>query len=128
MESNVAKEVATLGHMTASELRDRYHEVFGEHTNARNKQWLINRIAWKLQANAEADISERARRLAHKIAMETDTKTGLPRVNDHHLRKGQVRGNSYMVFKFHQLSRPDRFRVSRLTTPEGRVPTCGGCV
>jgi hypothetical protein len=81
MAINVAKEVATLRHMTVSELRDRYHEVFGEDTNARNKQWLINRIAWKLQANAEGDISERARRLAHKIAMETDIRTSLPRVN-----------------------------------------------
>ncbi|MFM7930083.1 MAG: hypothetical protein ACKO9Q_20440 [Pirellula sp.] len=32
--------------MTVSELRDRYHEVFGEDTNARNKPWLIKRIAW----------------------------------------------------------------------------------
>ncbi len=81
MAINVAKEVATLRHMTVSELRDRYHEVFGEDTNARNKQWLIKRIAWKLQANAEGDISERARRLAHQIAMETDIRTSLPRVS-----------------------------------------------
>jgi hypothetical protein len=60
MAINVAKEVATLRHMTVSELRDRYLEVFGEDTNARNKQWLIKRIAWKLQANAEGDISERS--------------------------------------------------------------------
>ena len=44
MAINVAKEVATLRHMTVSELRDRYHEVFGEDTNARNKPWLIKRI------------------------------------------------------------------------------------
>ena len=81
MAINVAKEVATLRHMTVSELRDRYHEVFSEDTNARNKQWLIKRIAWKLQANTEGDISERARRLAHQIAMETDIRTSLPRVN-----------------------------------------------
>ncbi len=80
MGINVAKEVATLRHMTVSELRDRYHEVFGEDTNARNKQWLIKRIAWKLQANAEGYISERARRLAHQIAMETDIRTSLSRV------------------------------------------------
>lgn len=40
MAINVVKEVATLRHMTVSELRARYHEVFGEDTNARNKQWL----------------------------------------------------------------------------------------
>ncbi|MEQ1829289.1 MAG: hypothetical protein ABL921_25215 [Pirellula sp.] len=42
--------------------------------------WLIKRIAWKLQANAEGDISERALRLAHQIAMATDIRTSLPRV------------------------------------------------
>ena len=36
MAINVAKEVTTLRHMTVSELRDRYNEVFGEDTNARN--------------------------------------------------------------------------------------------
>ncbi len=30
MAINVAKEVAMLRHMTVSELRDRYHEVFSE--------------------------------------------------------------------------------------------------
>ena len=80
MAINVAKKVATLRHMTVSDLRDRYNEVFGEDTHARNKQWLIKRIAWKLQANAEEDISERARRLAHQIAMETDIRASLPRV------------------------------------------------
>jgi hypothetical protein len=67
--------------MTVSDLRDRYHKVFGENTNSRNKQWLVKRIAWKLQANAEGDISERARQLAHQIAMETDIRTSLPRVS-----------------------------------------------
>jgi hypothetical protein len=49
MAINVAKEVAKLRHMTVSELRDRYQEVLGEDTNARNKQWLIKCMAWKLQ-------------------------------------------------------------------------------
>jgi len=80
MAINVAKEVARLRCMTVSELRDRYQEVFREDTHARNKQWLIKRIAWKLQANEEGDISERARRLAHQIAMETDIRTSVPRL------------------------------------------------
>lgn len=63
MAINVAKEVATLRYMTVSELRDRYHEVFGEDTNTRNKQWLIKRIAWKLQASAEGDFNQLRSRL-----------------------------------------------------------------
>ncbi len=79
MTINVAKEVATLRHMTVSELRDRYQEVFGEDTNARNKQWLIKRIAWKMQANIEGDISQRARRRAAELARGTDIRTTAPK-------------------------------------------------
>ncbi len=80
MAINLAKEVATLRHMTVSDLRDRYQAVFGEDTNARNIQWPIKRISWKLQANAEGDISKRKRRLDHQIGMEADSRTSLPRV------------------------------------------------
>ena len=62
MHLNVAKEVAALRKLTMRELRGRYAEVFGETTNANNKAWLIKRIAWRLQAMAEGDLSERARR------------------------------------------------------------------
>ena len=80
MALNMEKEVDAMERMTTDQLRKKYAEVFGEPTNARHKTWLIKRIAWKLQANAEGDISERARRLAHQIAMETDIRTSLPRV------------------------------------------------
>ena len=36
MQLNVGKEVAALEEMPVSQLRDRYAEVFGETTNARN--------------------------------------------------------------------------------------------
>ena len=81
MQIDIDKEVALLQRMTVGQLREKFEETWGEPTNTRNKQWLIKRIAWKLQANAEGDISERARRLAHQIAMETDIRTSLPRVN-----------------------------------------------
>jgi hypothetical protein len=80
MKINVAKELAALQRLTVSDLRDRYQQVFGDETNTRNKQWLIKRIIWKLQANAEGDISERARQLAHQIAIQTDIRTSPPRV------------------------------------------------
>ncbi len=50
----------------------------GEPTNTRNKQWLAKRIAWKLQANIEGDISERARRRAAELARGTDIRTTAP--------------------------------------------------
>ena len=61
MHLNIEKEVAVLKRMAVRELRTRYGEVFSEQTRAGNKAWLIKRIAWRLQAIAEGDLSERAR-------------------------------------------------------------------
>ena len=80
MALNVAKEVAALERMSVNDLCERYRETFGEETNARNKRWLVKRIAWKLQANAEGDISERARRLAIEIALSTDIRSSVPKI------------------------------------------------
>jgi site-specific DNA recombinase len=46
---NLAKEVAQLERMKAKELRVRYAEVFGDETKANHREWLIRRIAWRLQ-------------------------------------------------------------------------------
>ena len=53
MQLNVGKEVAALEEMPVSQLRDRYEEVFGETTNASNKQWMIKKIIWRLQSMVE---------------------------------------------------------------------------
>ncbi len=65
MDLNVGKELAALQRLTVKELRTRYAEVFGEPTNANNRAWIVKRLAWRLQALAEGDLSERARRGAN---------------------------------------------------------------
>jgi hypothetical protein len=67
MQLDIDKEVALLQRMTVGQLREKFEETWGEPTNTRNKQWLVKRIAWKLQANIEGDISERARRRAAEL-------------------------------------------------------------
>lgn len=64
MQIDIDKEVALLQRMTVGQLREKFEETWGEPTNTRNKQWLVKRIAWKMQANIEGDISQRARRRA----------------------------------------------------------------
>jgi len=76
---NIEKEVAALQKMTTGELRDRYAEVFGEVPRSRHKQYLIRRIAWRLQANVEGDLSERARRRAEELAVDAEVRTTPPR-------------------------------------------------
>ncbi len=78
MNLNVAREVAALKRMTVKELRARFAEVFGEATRANNKPWLVKRIAWRLQAQAEGDLSERARRRAAELANDADLRLNPP--------------------------------------------------
>jgi Protein of unknown function (DUF2924) len=79
MHVNMTKELAALRKLTMRELRSRYAEAFGEQTNANNKAWLLKRIAWRLQANAEGDLSERARRRAEELANDADLRLSPPK-------------------------------------------------
>ena len=56
---NVGQMVSELRRMTVSELRRKYANVFGEQTRSHHKDYLIRRIAWRMQANAEGGIPER---------------------------------------------------------------------
>ncbi|GAB6188170.1 DUF2924 domain-containing protein [Thermopirellula anaerolimosa] len=79
MNLNVEKELAALRRMSVGELRVRYVEVFGEPTRSRHKQWLIKRILWRMQALAEGDLSERARRRAEELANDANLRLRPPR-------------------------------------------------
>jgi hypothetical protein len=79
MEMNVAKEVAALQRMTVTQLREKYAKVFGEATVTGNRTWLVRRIAWRLQALAEGDLSERAKQRAAELARDADLRVIPPR-------------------------------------------------
>lgn len=65
--------------MKVPELRTRYEEVFGEATRSGNREHLIKRIAWRLQAREQGGLSERARRRAEELADDADLRTRAPR-------------------------------------------------
>jgi hypothetical protein len=76
---NLAHDIATLPTLSVIQLRHRYAEVFGEPTNAAHKGWLVKRIAWRLQARAEGDLSERARQRAAELANDADLRLSPPK-------------------------------------------------
>ena len=78
MNLNIGKEVSAMKRMTTRQLKDRYEEVFGEACRSNHKQWLIKRIAWRLQANEEGDLSERARQRAMELANDADLRMKAP--------------------------------------------------
>jgi hypothetical protein len=79
VELNILHEVASLQRLTVGQLRQRFAEVFGEATRASNRTWLVKRIVWRLQALAEGDLSERARRRAAELAQDADLRLNPPR-------------------------------------------------
>lgn len=76
---DLAREIEALRRMTVKELRRRHLELFGEENHAANRQYLFRRIAWRLQALAEGDLSGRARRRAAELARDADLRTRPPR-------------------------------------------------
>ncbi len=76
---NVGKELAALGRMSPKDLRAKYAEVFGEEARSGNKAWLVKRIAWRMQALEEGDLSERARRRAEELARDADLRLSPPK-------------------------------------------------
>jgi hypothetical protein len=78
MPKTIADELAALDQMPASALKRRYAELFGEPTRTWNRAWLTKRIAWRLQVEAEGDLSDRARRRAQELANDADLRLSPP--------------------------------------------------
>lgn len=79
MTTNVEEELAALAGMSTNELCERYRQLFGQPVRTRHKQYLVRKIAWRIQALAEGDLSERARRRAAELANDADVRLMAPR-------------------------------------------------
>ena len=80
---NIAARIARLQHLTPKELREQYLTVYGESSRSGNKSYLLKRIAWRMQANAEGDLPERARKRASELARDADLRLNPPQVDVH---------------------------------------------
>ena len=69
------REIDGLRQQTVGQLKIKYRAVFGWESRSNHKQFLLRRIAWRLQANAEGGLSDRARRRAAEIADDSDLRT-----------------------------------------------------
>ena len=79
MDTAILMEIENLRRASLAALREKYREVFQEDTGSRHREHLFRRIAWRLQALAEGDLSQRARERAHQIAQDADLRTIAPR-------------------------------------------------
>ena len=72
------QEIERLRYATVGELRAKYLELFGQPSHSNHKQFLFRRVAWRLQALAYGDLSERARQQALALAQDADLRIKAP--------------------------------------------------
>ena len=79
MDEALAIEIESVRKLKTKALRARYEELFGEESRSSNHAHLFRRVAWRLQANAEGDLSERARKRALELAEDAALRLRAPR-------------------------------------------------
>ena len=79
MTETLATELDELHSMTTSQLAQMYHDLHGEPVRTRHRQYLIRKVAWRLQANAMGDLSTRARKRAIELADDADIRVMAPK-------------------------------------------------
>jgi hypothetical protein len=79
MAHTVVAAIEQLRTLNVIALQKKYQQIFGDESRSSNKQYLFRRIAWRLQANAEGGLSERACHRALQIADEADLRTRAPK-------------------------------------------------
>jgi predicted metal-dependent hydrolase len=79
MDEPLRLEIERLRKLKTKALKARYREVFGEAAPSSNHAHLFRRVAWRLQARAEGDLSERARERAAELANDADVRLRAPR-------------------------------------------------
>lgn len=77
--NDVNKQLAEIEQMPMAALLDKYAELFGERSPSRNRTHLVRKVAWRVQALAYGDLSERARQRAAELAKDADTRVSAPR-------------------------------------------------
>ena len=79
MNDAVRIQIENLRKLKVTELKTRYHDLFGEASRSFNRAHVFRRIAWRLQAQAEGDLGERARQRAAELANDLDLRLRAPR-------------------------------------------------
>ena len=79
MDRALAMEIESLRKLKTKALKTHYRELFGEESRSSNRAHLFRRMAWRLQARAEGDLSERARKRIVELADDHELRLRAPR-------------------------------------------------
>jgi len=79
MPETLEEQIDALQRMTTGELVERFGELHGYPCRTRHRAYLLRKIAWRLQANAEGDLSDRARKRASQLADDAEVRVMAPK-------------------------------------------------
>lgn len=72
-------KIDQLNGLTTRQLAKVYEHLHGRQCRTHHRRYLIRKVAWRLQARAEGDLSERARRRAEELADDAEVRVMAPR-------------------------------------------------
>lgn len=72
-------EIAKLQDMSVDQLLTKYEDVFDKVCRSRHKQYLVRRIAWRMQVNEEDGLSVEARQRARQLSQNADVRVTPPK-------------------------------------------------
>jgi hypothetical protein len=64
--------------MTTGDLKEHFESVCGERPRSHHRDWMIKKIAWRMQANADGGLPERVRQRALAMADDADLRKRPP--------------------------------------------------
>lgn len=106
MAIDVRGALRELNRMTVTQLRERYAEVFGEAARSFNRRHLVKRIAWRMQALREGDLTERARQRARELANDADLRIRPPVAQEAAGEQGDTTTQPFQAGPDHRLPMP----------------------
>lgn len=74
----IAEQISELSRMSSRQLQAEYARVFGESTKTPHRDWLIKKIAWRIQADAEGGLSARAMEQADRLGADAPVRWNRP--------------------------------------------------
>ena len=78
-EAEIEEQIDELHGLTTTQLVERFAGLHGYETRTRHRTYLIRKIAWRIQANAWGDLSERARKRAAELADDAEVRVMAPK-------------------------------------------------
>ena len=79
IQKSVLKQIDELNRMSMAELRKRWADLLGTDPGRLGRQYLIRRLAYRIQELAYGGLSQEARKQLEAVADDRPTTAGIPR-------------------------------------------------